>query len=621
MMSNNYCNLILKRFVVLMIVGFIVCNATLSKLWANSRCWDENEVSTLDVLKDLGQEIGTVFYVDGKNGNDNNNGLTEGTAWKTIGKALENGSPGPGDTIRIRAGVYRERIWIQGGQGTAEHRARIGPYGDGEVIIDCSDPLTSEWSQYSGNIYRASYPYPVTAVVVDEEPYFPEFSVETVNKGKYYIDTTNHYLYLYVKSGGSPATHTVGVIRDEQYINGITIQNKHYITLYGLTIKFAPSLGISILGNYVTVEKCNVKFNGKTGIGLYGYETTSSTGCVIAENHVYHNFMRNWPRGRYKWGSWGMGLVSNGCPNTTFIGNIAHKNGGEGLGAFGGANGIVFRDNISYDNWSVNIYFDNAYNGTIDRNLVYSHEPNLRDLYNNQDPNPSDGRCARRLRPEGIMTADEDYGIGANFRNTTITNNIIIGCRRGITHYAKAAGSGLKNVTIAFNTIIVPNAQGLGEKIGGIYVPYNSGNNSNTIFRNNIVYASHSDTYLLGSDSTSFNGLTFSHNIWYHAKKATPFLWGGSYNFNTWRYLGGGDQGVGSFTFDPLLTDVTGYTADAVRPFIGSPAIKSGIPILTITQDYAGNNRLNPPTIGAYEYENSVNNHSNSVGRKVGLKR
>jgi hypothetical protein len=72
--------------------------------------------------------------------------------------------------------------------------------------------------------------------------------------------------------------------------------------------------------------------------------------------------------------------------------------------------------------------------------------------------------------------------------------------------------------------------------------------------------------------------------------------------------LGGGDQGVGSLTSNPLLTDITGYTADSAKPLIGSPAISSGIQISTVTKDYDENNRLNPPNIGAYESLNSDGN-------------
>jgi hypothetical protein len=49
---------------------------------------------------------GNVYYVDGTNGNDQDNGLSLQTAWRTIGKA--NRTLRAGDTVYIRGGTYRE---------------------------------------------------------------------------------------------------------------------------------------------------------------------------------------------------------------------------------------------------------------------------------------------------------------------------------------------------------------------------------------------------------------------------------------------------------------------------------------------------------------------------------
>ena len=45
-----------------------------------------------------------IYYVDGAAGNDNSNGLSLATAWKTIHKA--NQTLMPGDTVFIRVGTY-----------------------------------------------------------------------------------------------------------------------------------------------------------------------------------------------------------------------------------------------------------------------------------------------------------------------------------------------------------------------------------------------------------------------------------------------------------------------------------------------------------------------------------
>ena len=574
--------------------------------------YDPNEVLTAPV------GTGVVWYVDSISGSDANNGRSEGTAFKTIGKAvMGSGAPvGPGDTVLIKAGTYRERFSIAK-SGTATNRIVIGPYGNGEVVIDGSTAVAG-WTLVSGQVYKASVALAPTAVVVDEQPLFPEFTESALVDGRWYFDNTTSSLYLWCPGGGDPSARNVGIVSSNQYSDAVFINNASYVTLYGVTVRYTGGRGISILGNYNRVEKCNVKFNGHNGINMYRYGTTQTTDTEIIKNHVYHNFLRNWPRGRYKWGGWGQGATSNSTPNTKFIGNISHKNGGEGIGAYGGAGGTTFKDNISYDNWSVNIYTDNQPNGRIENNFIYCREPDPNDLYNNQDPAPEDNRSLKRLRAEGIMTADENYSLTppANLSNVVIANNVIIGCRRGIQHYGQAAGSGLKYVQVMYNTIIVPNAVGIGEDYIGINIPYNNGNNVGSVYRNNVVYASNPATYVLygGTDPAgvkdSFNGITLSNNLWYHATRTNAWHWGRDYNttwdysFSGWRSLPGAAHGTGDVNADPKLVNVSTYNAQDKRfADSSSPAIGRGVDVGIL---YDINYFARPSTgnydIGAFQY-------------------
>ncbi|HBY02387.1 MAG TPA: hypothetical protein DEG92_07625, partial [Rikenellaceae bacterium] len=107
-------------------------------VWAG-RYFDSSEV----LVAPTGS--GTVYYVDGNNGNDSWNGRyatrqggTDGP-FKTIGKAIDRYSDRVvgGNTFKIKAGIYRERIDIGNVKGNESENTRftIGSYGDGEVII------------------------------------------------------------------------------------------------------------------------------------------------------------------------------------------------------------------------------------------------------------------------------------------------------------------------------------------------------------------------------------------------------------------------------------------------------------------------------------------------------
>ncbi|MEW6169952.1 MAG: right-handed parallel beta-helix repeat-containing protein [Candidatus Omnitrophota bacterium] len=495
------------------------------------------------------------FYVDGLSGSDTTGNGSSSKPWKTIKFAVN--KLAPGDVLSIMGGIYKERITITK-SGSDTGRITIGAFGNGEVIIDCS-PKIGEWTPYTETtikgIYKATCSFKPTAVVVNEQPIFPAFSLTDIKENEWYYNATLKIIYLYPKAGIIPTNSNVGVISDDQYSDGILINNAHYITLYGLTVRYAGGRGISILGNYTEIRRCNVKFNGHTGINIFAYGTTRSTDTIVADNNIYHNFLRNWPRGRYKWGGWGGGAISHGTPKTQYINNVSHKNGGEGLLAYrGSAGGTVWKNNIVYDNWSVNIYIDNQPNGLIDGNIIFSSEPDTHDLYHNGDTNPGDNSNLKRLRPQGIMTADEKYGVTptATLNNVRIINNTIVNCRKGIDHYASAPGSGLKNVYVGNNTIVVPNATSIGEPFSGLKVPYNSGNNLNVVFENNRIYATNASAYLLylGTDpkvttvsAMTLKDLTFKGNTWYHATRPKAFHVGPTYHttydfdFNGWHNI------------------------------------------------------------------------------------
>ncbi len=552
---------------------------------------------------------GRIWYVDGAAGSDGNDGRSEATAFKTIGKALDRYGPlAAGDTVRIKAGLYRERPSIVK-SGTAAARITVGPFGNGEVIVDASAAVTG-WTLVAGQVYVATPGFAPTAVVMDNTPLFPEFSLGALTEGRWYYDSASGNLYLWAPGVGSPATHEVGVIKDDAYQTGFFINNVNYVTLYGLTIRFAGGDGVSVLGNYNRVEKSRVLFNGKGGISYFVYSTNLSTNGEVVKNYVYHNMIRNWPRGRSKWGGWSTGINNHSAPNMLVQGNIVQQNGGEGI-LLGGASGGTIQDNIVADNWSVNIYVSNQSNVLVTNNLSIGHAPNPQLLYNNGDTTPGDNLNLKRLRPEGVMTADEGSTLGPSYlHDITIVNNIILNCRRGLQHYGQAVGSGLKNVKVLHNTIIVP-ARPLGPEtdIVGISIPYNNGNNTGSVYQNNLVYANSSATYVfwggapvLGRDL--FTGLTIDHNLWYHATREKPIRWGRSeYAHRSWLALPGVSHGAGDVTADPQLINVATDDPEDKRPASGaSPGVNRGLNVgVTTDYDYHVRPVGAGPDIGAFE--------------------
>ena len=87
------------------------------------------------------------YYVRFDSGRDNNNGTSEATAFSTIGKAAS--IAGPGDTILVHEGVYRE--WVAPARGGEKGRPVTYLAAPGEkVIISGSEVYSGPWEAVSG---------------------------------------------------------------------------------------------------------------------------------------------------------------------------------------------------------------------------------------------------------------------------------------------------------------------------------------------------------------------------------------------------------------------------------------------------------------------------------------
>jgi hypothetical protein len=296
------------------------------------------------------------------------------------------------------------------------------------------------------------------------------------------------------------------------------------------------------------VEKCTIKWNNGTGIRVFG------TYSHVTKNHVWGNMLYNWPRGqRYAAnGGWGQGMTVGGYGVAS--GNISHDNGGEGMGVYGGTGHVTFQDNISYDNYSVGLYLDNAPACTFQRNLVYAHDPDSTNAVEAwQLPQwiidagaevAETAKIVARMRQEGIMAGDESAtNPNAQSAGFKAANNIIVGCRRGFTTYGQATGAGLNNYVIAGNTIVLPTAVSAYGTFVGIQI-MSSANNTGSLIKNNLVYSTATDcstqSLVAFASNTAMQGVDFNNNAYYSVNGSTPFLSGAyptetTYNFTNWK--------------------------------------------------------------------------------------
>jgi hypothetical protein len=96
---------------------------------------DSSENPKEDTPANEALAAGQVYYVDGAQGNNQNDGRTLATAWKTIQKSFD--AAVAGSTVMIKGGTYYEQLTVRV-SGTAGNPVTFTSYNNEQVIIDGS---------------------------------------------------------------------------------------------------------------------------------------------------------------------------------------------------------------------------------------------------------------------------------------------------------------------------------------------------------------------------------------------------------------------------------------------------------------------------------------------------
>jgi hypothetical protein len=100
----------------------------------------------------------TTYYVDATNGNDNNNGTSPSTAWKTIEK-VNSSTFAPGDSVLFKRGESFRGSLVPS-SGSPSGYITYGAYGTGnkpKLLGAYERSSSSDWTNQGGNIWRTKY--------------------------------------------------------------------------------------------------------------------------------------------------------------------------------------------------------------------------------------------------------------------------------------------------------------------------------------------------------------------------------------------------------------------------------------------------------------------------------
>lgn len=635
-------------------------------------------------------------------------------ACKTIARGISvaafNSASGCGNTVKIAPGIYHERVTITGStdctagtpmtldiDGATPSITTPTTDGSDRWVLDGSHQVT--WSNYSGNIWQATLPWSGTAlrfqsIVVNDRNTWPVGALADVGDDRFYLDKAAGVVYFQPAEHTSPASQRTLV---EAYpnstgpSNGITIGGYGntfaiaYITVQNGAVVGATSanIGMNTAGDHITVDNMVIAHGGTHGIALRGRDSTYVLSYPTIQNSAfYNNVLMNWPRGG-NGGGWGGGAFGSSVTHLRILNNTATFNHGESFGvimrAGGQTNDNLIQGNTVTDGWSVGIYSTEAIGTTIDRNIVACHTrfpidstpvPNVAqafgampaigsDFYNNylSDLSPDSAVApdytsnVKFSTVNGVLVGDEN--VPSNWSVSayvTVTNNLIINCRTGISFAPQPEGA-TKHMTFAFNTIVMPAEWG-NEKVPeeaclkiALATQNTTGTNEpiDTLIRNNLcviqnpvspttlkvqwfgVHTADTDLACPGpANCGPFQGVTWDHNAWWKDAKSTnssPFNWettaGGSVAARTvaaWCAITGNDCAT-NVTADPNLVNyivgdpLNGYywtegglTLWNFAPQAGSPLLAAATPVSGVTTDILGNTRnALTPTIGAFE--------------------
>jgi parallel beta-helix repeat protein len=335
----------------------------------------------------------------------------------------------------------------------------------------------------------------------------------------------------------------------------VHLTETEFVDFSGFEVRNSPFMGINmwytkntrVLNNHVHHARRNGIYAGADARG-FSSDVTISGNIVrnTVEENQYHSMGTE---------GWAGAVVVSYTDRFTITSNKIYNNDGEGLIALRGDNALI-QGNEIYDNYSVELYIDNARFVTVDRNLVYS---------------TGDTRWYRDGYPAaGIAVANETNTIMNPSSDNTFTNNIVVGSRWGFYYGAWESGGGLRNTKVLNNTFY-------GTKQAVITIENDA--HTNTIVQNNIFYST-------GSPDPRYagvGGVTYRNNLWY----------GGN---------AGAAAGTGDVYGNPRFANPGGLRADDYKLQAGSLALAAALDLSgSVSTDFFGGKRVTPFDIGAHQ--------------------
>ena len=272
------------------------------------------------------------YYVDATGGVDTNDGLSQGTAWKTVAKV--NGATfSAGDQILFKRGQVWNESLVPPSSGASGNPIVFDAYGTGEApTLTGYVPLpASSWTADISNVWKtsitsSSFNYVLFGYIGSDGSVGSVWGTKFTS-GKsalgspYQFFFSSNVLYVYSPTGTNPATY-YGSMAAMLMTNGqiIYINGKSWITIQHFKVTYFDAYGVRIGGASDHITIANVYSDGvipagTTPHGFYVNASPAPTDIKFYNVDAHRNY------DGFRFDGAGSGIVVKNC---RAYGNRAH---------------------------------------------------------------------------------------------------------------------------------------------------------------------------------------------------------------------------------------------------------------------------------------------------------
>jgi len=218
------------------------------------------------------------YYVDSAKGDDNNDGTTVTSPWKSLAK-VNSFKFSPGDAIMLRrGGLWREQLNFPS-SGSSKAQITIDAYGEGKLpIISGADLMSaSSWSQAStsgSSIWQAAVPVQPNVVIFDGAKGHNQSSLAALTTE---LDWFWESKTLYIFSSGPPASvYSKPGVEFGARLSGVNLTGISYVTLRNVSVTAANAIPY---GEGAGIWAITVHLDGPTPGNLNISDVTVANGA------------------------------------------------------------------------------------------------------------------------------------------------------------------------------------------------------------------------------------------------------------------------------------------------------------------------------------------------------